>query len=56
MVREFEPLVGLCADSVVPAWDSLSLPLSAPPLTHSVSVSLKKIKTIKNMNYFIILI
>ena len=26
----FEPKVGLCVDSVEPAWDSL--PLSAPPL------------------------
>ena len=26
-VHEFEPRIGLCADSVDPAWDSLSLPL-----------------------------
>ena len=26
MVHEFEPRVGLCADSVEPAWDGLSLP------------------------------
>ena len=26
-VRGFEPHVGLCADGVEPAWDSLSLPL-----------------------------
>ena len=32
-VREFEPHVGLCADSVEPAWDSVSL---------SLSLSLKK--------------
>ena len=25
-VREFEPHIGLCADSAEPAWDSLSLP------------------------------
>ena len=31
MVCEFEPHVGPCTDSVEPAWDSLSLPLSAPP-------------------------
>ena len=31
-VHEFKPHVGLCNDSVEPAWDSLSLPLSAPPL------------------------
>ena len=36
-VREFEPHVGLCVESVEPAWDSFSPPLSAP---HSVSVSL----------------
>ena len=32
MVCEFKPRIGLCADSVKPAWDFLSLPLSAPPL------------------------
>ena len=31
-VREFEPHIGLCADSAEPAWDSLSPSLSAPPL------------------------
>ena len=37
-VREMEPHVGLCADSVEPAWISLSPLLSAPPrLTHSPS-------------------
>ena len=36
-VLEFEPCVGLCADSVEPAWDSLSLPLPA----HAPSVCLK---------------
>ena len=42
MVREFEPRVGVCADSEKPAWDSLFLSLSfslAP--AHAVSVSLK---------------
>ena len=29
---EFKPHVGLCADSVEPAWDSLSLPLPLPLL------------------------
>ena len=33
MVLWFEPRVGLCADSVGPAWDSLSPSLSAPPLS-----------------------
>ena len=32
MVPEIEPRVGLCADSVEPGWDSVSLSLSAPPL------------------------
>ena len=32
MVGEFEPCTGLHADTAEPAWDSLSLPLSAPPL------------------------
>ena len=32
-VHGFKPCVGLCADSVEPAWDSLApAPLSAPPL------------------------
>ena len=36
VVREFEPHLGLCADSAEPAWDPVSLPLSAPlPLTLS---------------------
>ena len=30
MVREFEPHIGLHADSAEPAWDSLSPSLSAP--------------------------
>ena len=28
MVREFEPRGGLCADSVEPSWDSLSLKIN----------------------------
>ena len=31
VVCEFEPLVGLCADSVEPPWDSLSLSLCLSP-------------------------
>ena len=38
--REFEPRVRLRADSVEPAWDSLSLSLSASPLP-ALSFSLK---------------
>ena len=40
-VHEIEPRAGLCADSVEPAWDSLSL--SAPPLLMlALSLSLSK--------------
>ena len=39
-VREFKPCVGLSADSVEPAWDSLSLSLS------SVSISVTQNKLI----------
>ena len=37
MVREFEPGVGLPADGVWPAWDSLSL-----PLPHSLALKNKQ--------------
>ena len=30
-LRKFEPLLGLCADSAEPAWDSPSIPVSSPP-------------------------
>ena len=40
-VREFEPRVRLCADGPEPAWDPLSLPLSAPPLL-PFSLKIKK--------------
>ena len=46
----FEPLVGLCADSVEPAWDPLSLSFSAPPQL-TLSVSLKINKNLKNFFY-----
>ena len=52
-VREFEPRVGLCADSSEPGACfgfcalclsvSLSLSLSAPPPTHTLSLSVSKI-------------
>ena len=32
MVCEFEACIGLCADGADPAWSSLSLSLSVPPL------------------------
>ena len=39
MAHEFQPYIGLCTGSVEPAWDALSLPLSAPPqLAHSHSL------------------
>ena len=49
-VHEFKPCVGLCADGVKPAWDSLSL--STPPnlseralsLSRSLSFSQNKLK------------
>ena len=50
MVREFEPRIGLCTDSMEPAWDSLSLPLSLPlpmlvlALSLSLSLSLSQNK------------
>ena len=31
LVREIEPQVGLCTDSMEPAWDSLAPSVSAPP-------------------------
>ena len=39
-VREFQPRVWLCADSVEPAWDSLSLSLCPSP-ARALSLSLK---------------
>ena len=42
-VRGFEPRVGLCADSVEPACDSPSPPLSLPlPLSLMLSISNKQ--------------
>ena len=41
-VCEFEPRFGLCADSLEPAWDSLSPSLFAPPLG-PLSLSLSNI-------------
>ena len=40
MVLETGPHIGLCANSMEPAWDSLSPSLSASPLL-SLSLSLK---------------
>ena len=41
MVREFEPHIGLCADTAKPAWYSTSPSLSAPSHSCSISISLK---------------
>ena len=41
VVGEIEPLVGLCPDSVEPAWDSLSPSLSLSlPCAHARALSL----------------
>ena len=39
MVRENEPHIGICSGSTQPAWDSLSLSLSALPM-HFLSLYL----------------
>ena len=47
MVCEIEPCIGLCTDSIEPAWDSLLLSLSAPPplmLFLSLKINLKNVK------------
>ena len=41
-VREFEPCIGLCANSVEPAWERLSLSL---PLPRKFSFSKINLKT-----------
>ena len=42
---EFKPHIGLCADSAVPAWDSLSAPRPAHSLFSFSKINkLKKIK------------
>ena len=43
LVRETEPHVRLCTDSMEPAWDSLSLPLYLP-----LPCSLSQNKILKN--------
>ena len=48
MVHGFQPHIGLCDDSMEPAWDSLSPSLSAPPLL-TLSLSLSKINKLKKM-------
>ena len=50
MVREIEPCVELWADSVEPAWDSLSPSLTAPPLL-ALFLSVSKINK-HEKNYF----
>ena len=57
MVHELEPRVGLCVDSMEPAWDSLSLPLSLsfsalPLFVLSLSLSLSlKINKLKEITF-----
>ena len=51
MVHEIEPHCGLCADSVEPAWDSLSPSLSAPPM-HTLSLKINKLKKTGIKLYF----
>ena len=55
-VCEFKPHIGLSADSMEPAWDSLSPSVSALPLlththththTHTLSFKINKLKKIK---------
>ena len=46
-VREFKPCVGLCIDSVEPAWNSLSSLSASLPLTRYVSLSQNKCKKLK---------
>ena len=46
-VREFKPHIGLCTDSVEPAWDSLSASASAsapPSLMLSLKINKNKFK------------
>ena len=40
-IRDIKPCIGLCADSVEPAWDSPSLSLS-PPHSHTLFLRIKK--------------
>ena len=49
MVGEFEPHIGLCADSMEPTLDSLSPSLSAPP-SFSLSNINKHFKKLKKKN------
>ena len=42
MVREIEPCIERCTDSVEPAWDSLSPSLSAPPQLARVLSTINK--------------
>ena len=48
-VHEFEPCVGLCTDSMEPAWGSLSPSLSDTPLL-TISLSFKNKHLSNNTN------
>ena len=53
MVGEFKALMGLGADSLEPAWDSLLPSLSAPPLrTRTLFFSLSQINKLKKKKRF----
>ena len=42
--HEIKPCIQLCPDGAEPAWDSLSLSLPLPALSHSKYITLKTIK------------
>ena len=44
MVYDIKPHIGLCADSVEPAWDSLSPCLFSPSATHPPAYALSQNK------------
>ena len=55
-VHEFKPCLRLCANSVESAWDSLSLPLSAPPPPRFLKVNILKKKKKEENDLFTCLI
>ena len=42
VVHEVKSCVGLCTESIEPAWDCLPPPLSAPPPTHALKTKTKQ--------------
>ena len=52
-VHKFKPCIGLCSDSMEPAWDSLSPTLSVPPLlVLSLSFPKERNKLLKKIYKF----